>query len=54
MDKLKNIKEEWTAAGDISGGDVNWLIAEVERLRETVAIMSDPETMNAIVEGQNG
>jgi hypothetical protein len=33
-DRLKNIKEEWAAEGDISGGDVNWLIAEVERLRE--------------------
>jgi hypothetical protein len=32
-DRLGNIKEEWTAEGDISGGDVNWLIAEVERLR---------------------
>jgi chromosome segregation ATPase len=32
-DKLRNIKEEWTAVGDISGGDVNWLIAENERLR---------------------
>jgi hypothetical protein len=33
MDKLKDIKEEWTAEGDISGGDVNWLLAEIERLR---------------------
>jgi hypothetical protein len=31
--KFTGIKEEWTAVGDISGGDVNWLIAEVERLR---------------------
>lgn len=49
-DILENIKRKHLTA--TSQSDIGWLIAEVERLRETVAVLYDPETMRAIAEGE--
>ncbi len=49
-DRLEQIKRIWGSAA--ANSDIRWMIAEIERLRETVAIMSDKDTMDAIAEGQ--
>lgn len=46
--RLENIKAKYPKLH--SKSDIGWLIAEVERLRETVEVLSDPGAMNAIAE----
>lgn len=50
IDRLENIKARYPRL-DIRS-DTGWLIAEVERLRKTVAVLSGSEAMRAIAEGE--